>query len=47
MESLDMARREFLALGADIEVLAPPELRDTIAASARAAAARYADAPMR
>jgi predicted DNA-binding transcriptional regulator YafY len=43
MESLDMARREFLGLGADIEVLAPPELRDAIATTARATAARYAE----
>jgi len=41
IESLDMARREFLALGADIEVLAPPELRADLAATARATAALY------
>jgi predicted DNA-binding transcriptional regulator YafY len=41
MESLDTARREFLALGPGIEVLAPPELRADLAATTRAAAALY------
>ncbi|WP_256098294.1 WYL domain-containing protein [Streptomyces sp. MnatMP-M17] len=33
--------REFLALGADVEVLAPPELRARLAETVRALAARY------
>ncbi|MFF3068676.1 helix-turn-helix transcriptional regulator [Kitasatospora sp. NPDC057936] len=43
IESLDHAHAAFLALGTDIEVLAPPELRARLAATARALADRYAD----
>jgi predicted DNA-binding transcriptional regulator YafY len=43
VESLDHAHGEFLALGADVEVLGPPELRARLAETARALAARYAD----
>jgi predicted DNA-binding transcriptional regulator YafY len=42
IESEEQACREFLALGADIEVLEPPELRARLAAAARATAALYA-----
>ena len=42
IEGLDHAHRELLGFGADVEVLAPPELRDRMAATARALAARYA-----
>ena len=41
IESEEQACREFLALGADIEVLEPPALRARLAAAARAAAALY------
>jgi predicted DNA-binding transcriptional regulator YafY len=41
VESLDHAEREFLALGTDIEVLAPAELRSRLAATTTALAARY------
>jgi predicted DNA-binding transcriptional regulator YafY len=41
IESADYARREYLALGPEIEVLEPPELRAQVAAAARAAAALY------
>ncbi|MEU1182143.1 WYL domain-containing protein [Streptomyces sp. NPDC005820] len=41
IESIDHAHGEFLRLGADIEVLAPAELRDRIAETARTLAARY------
>lgn len=41
IESIDRACREFLALGPDIEVLGPPELRSKLAAMARALAARH------
>jgi predicted DNA-binding transcriptional regulator YafY len=41
IESVDQACREFLALGADIEVLEPPALRTRLAAAARATAALY------
>lgn len=40
-ESLDHAHAFFLSLGAEAEVLAPPELRDRLAATARALAAAY------
>lgn len=43
IESLDHAHGAFLALGTDVEVLAPPELRARLAATARALAERYAD----
>ncbi|MGG8405452.1 helix-turn-helix transcriptional regulator [Streptomyces sp. 12297] len=41
IESLDHAEREFLAMGTDAEVLAPPELRARLAATAAAVAARH------
>ncbi|KPI12382.1 WYL domain containing protein [Actinobacteria bacterium OV450] len=41
IESLDHAYGEFLRLGTDIEVVAPDELRDRIAATVRTLAARY------
>ena len=41
IESEEQACREFLALGADIEVLEPPALRARLAAAARATAALY------
>jgi predicted DNA-binding transcriptional regulator YafY len=41
IESVEQACREFLALGADVEVLEPPELRTRLAAAARATAALY------
>ncbi|MFC5663149.1 helix-turn-helix transcriptional regulator [Kitasatospora misakiensis] len=45
IESVDHAHGEFLRLGAEIEVLAPAELRDRIAATVRALAARYGAPP--
>ncbi|MFI6051507.1 helix-turn-helix transcriptional regulator [Streptomyces violascens] len=42
VESLDHAHREFLALGADIEVLAPAELRSQLTHTVRQLAATYA-----
>ncbi|MFD8967466.1 helix-turn-helix transcriptional regulator [Streptomyces sp. NPDC059568] len=45
IESLDHAHREFLALGTDVEVLAPPELRARLAETVRALAARYDSSP--
>jgi len=42
IESLDHAHAAFLALGTDIEVLAPPRLRARLAETTRALAARYA-----
>lgn len=42
IESVEHAHGAFLALGADVEVLAPTELRSRIAATARALATRYA-----
>jgi predicted DNA-binding transcriptional regulator YafY len=41
IESEDRACREYLALGPDIEVLEPQQLRDQLAAAARATAALY------
>jgi predicted DNA-binding transcriptional regulator YafY len=41
-ESLGHAAAEILRLGSDVEVLAPPELRDRVAATVRTLAARYA-----
>ncbi|MDR3083017.1 MAG: WYL domain-containing protein [Streptomyces sp.] len=41
IESLTHARREFLKLGAEVEVLAPTELRDQLIATARGLAAIY------
>ncbi|MFD7714065.1 helix-turn-helix transcriptional regulator [Streptomyces sp. NPDC059785] len=41
IESIDHAHREFLRLGTDIEVLAPPELRARMTETARALAVRY------
>ncbi|WP_371602493.1 WYL domain-containing protein [Streptomyces sp. NBC_01220] len=45
IESIDHAHGEFLRLGADIEVLAPAELRDRIAATVRTLATRYGSLP--
>ncbi|MDN3353037.1 YafY family protein [Actinomadura sp. DC4] len=42
IESLDHAHGRFLAMGADVEVLDPPELRERLAGTVRALAARYA-----
>jgi predicted DNA-binding transcriptional regulator YafY len=42
IESLTHARTEFLKLGAEVEVLSPPELRRTLAETATALAALYA-----
>jgi predicted DNA-binding transcriptional regulator YafY len=44
VESLDHAHGHFLALGADVEVLEPAELRSRLAATSRVLAARYASA---
>ncbi|MFB7907996.1 helix-turn-helix transcriptional regulator [Kitasatospora sp. NPDC056076] len=44
IESVDHAHGEFLRLGADIEVLEPAELRERIAGTVRALAARYGSA---
>ena len=41
-ESLDHAAAETLRLGTDVEVMAPPELRERLAATVRRLAARYA-----
>ena len=41
VESTEFALRQFLALGPDVEVLGPPELRSRLAAAIRAAAALY------
>jgi predicted DNA-binding transcriptional regulator YafY len=41
-ESLDHAAAEILRLGTDVEVMAPPELRERLAATVRRLAARYA-----
>ncbi len=41
IESVEHAHGEFLRLGADIEVLAPPELRDRIARTVAQLAERY------
>jgi predicted DNA-binding transcriptional regulator YafY len=41
IESIERACREFLAMGPDIEVLEPAELRARLAEAARAVAARY------
>ncbi|MEV0977790.1 YafY family protein [Streptomyces sp. NPDC049915] len=43
IELIDHAHGEFLRLGTDIEVVAPAELRDRIAATVRTLAARYGD----
>lgn len=45
IESVDRACREFLALGPEIEVLEPRELRDRLAVAARATAALYEQEP--
>jgi len=42
IESIDHACRGYLALGPEVEVLAPPQLRTKLAAAARATAALYA-----
>ena len=44
IESLDHAHKTFLALGADIEILEPPELRARLAETSRVLAARYGSA---
>ncbi|MEU8124977.1 WYL domain-containing protein [Spirillospora sp. NPDC049024] len=44
IESVRHAHVEFLKLGADVEVVDPPHLRDMIAATARAITARYTPA---
>ncbi|WP_189823622.1 helix-turn-helix transcriptional regulator [Streptomyces finlayi] len=41
VESLDHAHGAFLALGTDVEVVGPPELRDRLAATVRELALRY------
>jgi len=41
IESTELALRQFLALGPEIEVLGPPELRSLLAGAIRAAAALY------
>ncbi|MEV8536299.1 WYL domain-containing protein [Streptomyces sp. NPDC051211] len=45
VEAPEQAEARFLALGTEIEVLGPPELRARIAATARALAARYLSPP--
>ncbi|GII57880.1 transcriptional regulator [Planotetraspora thailandica] len=42
IESLDHAHAAFLAMGTDVEVLEPPDLRERLAETSRALAARYA-----
>ncbi|MFI5954168.1 helix-turn-helix transcriptional regulator [Cryptosporangium sp. NPDC051539] len=44
IERIRKARADFLALGAEVEVLGPPELRSLVAEAARAASGFYADA---
>ncbi|TQS40891.1 helix-turn-helix transcriptional regulator [Cryptosporangium phraense] len=44
IERIRKAQADFLALGADVEVLGPPELRSAVAEAARAASSFYADA---
>jgi predicted DNA-binding transcriptional regulator YafY len=44
IESLEHATRELLALGDSVEVLAPPALRERVAAAARATASMYGKA---
>lgn len=41
IESIDHAHGEFLRLGSDVEVVAPAELRDRIAATVRTLVTRY------
>jgi len=41
IESIEHAHGEFLRLGADVEVMAPAELRDRIATTIRTLATRY------
>lgn len=45
IESVEHAHGEFLRLGTDIEVLAPPELRDRIAHTVAQLAERYGNLP--
>lgn len=45
VESIEQAHDEFLRLGADIEVLGPPELRDRIARTVAELAERYGRPP--
>jgi predicted DNA-binding transcriptional regulator YafY len=42
IENVEVAALDLLRLGPEVEVLGPPELRDAVAATARATAARYA-----
>jgi proteasome accessory factor C len=44
VRDLEWARRLVLSLGGEAEVIEPPELRRDVAAAARAALDRYADA---
>jgi predicted DNA-binding transcriptional regulator YafY len=41
IESIDLAKRQLLSLGAEVKVIAPQALREAIADEARAVAARY------
>lgn len=43
IESFEHALGDLLKLGADVEVVAPPELRSRMAATVRTLASRYAD----
>jgi predicted DNA-binding transcriptional regulator YafY len=45
IESLDNAETEFLRLGADIEILAPPDLRSRLSAAAHSLATLYPPPP--
>jgi predicted DNA-binding transcriptional regulator YafY len=45
IESVERAHDEFLGLGADAEVLGPPELRTRLARTVTALAERYRAAP--
>ncbi|MFD9392428.1 helix-turn-helix transcriptional regulator [Streptomyces sp. NPDC060000] len=47
IESVEHAHAEFLRLGADIEVLQPPELRERIARTVTELAALYGNSPVR
>ncbi|MBQ1067730.1 WYL domain-containing protein, partial [Micromonospora sp. D75] len=45
VESVDVAYTQLLALGPEVEVLAPPRLRARFAEATRRAAALYTDPP--